>query len=37
MYFAVYKVKVMRMDQGPSTDFYEMEIEEVLKEGMTYC
>ncbi|MCI4394012.1 hypothetical protein PGIGA_G00163970 [Pangasianodon gigas] len=29
----VYKVKVVRLDQNPNTDFYEMKIEEVLKEG----
>ncbi|KAI5089750.1 complement C3-H1-like precursor [Silurus meridionalis] len=29
----VYKVKVKAMDLNPSTDFYDMEIEEVLKEG----
>ncbi|KAI5623490.1 complement component c3a precursor [Silurus asotus] len=29
----VYKVKVMGIDQNPTTDFYDMEIEEVLKEG----
>ncbi|XP_053333009.1 complement C3-like [Clarias gariepinus] len=29
----VYKVKVQRLDPSPNTDFYEMKIEEVLKEG----
>ncbi|KAM9454470.1 complement C3-like [Clarias gariepinus] len=29
----VYKVKVLSMDQSPNTDFYEMKIEAVLKEG----
>ncbi|XP_017313028.1 complement C3 [Ictalurus punctatus] len=29
----VYKVKVLGVDQNPNTDFYEMKIEEVLKEG----
>ncbi|MCJ8748175.1 hypothetical protein PDJAM_G00162320 [Pangasius djambal] len=29
----VYKVKVVKLDQSPNTDFYEMKIEEVLKEG----
>ncbi|KAK3510776.1 hypothetical protein QTP70_022482 [Hemibagrus guttatus] len=29
----VYKVKLLRVDQGPNTDYYEMKIEDVLKEG----
>ncbi|KAF4075468.1 hypothetical protein AMELA_G00234790 [Ameiurus melas] len=29
----VYKVKVLKLDLNPNTDFYEMKIEEVLKEG----
>ncbi|KAF4075460.1 hypothetical protein AMELA_G00234670 [Ameiurus melas] len=29
----VYKVKVLKLDLNPNTDFYELKIEEVLKEG----
>ncbi|KAG7316106.1 hypothetical protein KOW79_020972 [Hemibagrus wyckioides] len=29
----VYKVKFIRVDQRPNTDYYEMKIEDVLKEG----
>ncbi|XP_047659457.1 complement C3-like [Tachysurus fulvidraco] len=28
-----YKVKLIKVDQNPNTDYYEMKIEEVLKEG----
>ncbi|KAK2818284.1 hypothetical protein Q7C36_022217 [Tachysurus vachellii] len=28
-----YKVKLIRVDQSPNTDYYEMKIEDVLKEG----
>lgn len=36
MYFAVYKVQVVKKDYSPNIDFYDMKIEEVLKEGMCY-
>uniref|UniRef100_A0AAR2JA15 Anaphylatoxin-like domain-containing protein n=1 Tax=Pygocentrus nattereri TaxID=42514 RepID=A0AAR2JA15_PYGNA len=35
VHFTVYRVKVLKTDLSPYTDYYTMKIEQVLKEGMT--